>query len=101
MVGSANIPLEVPDDGEWHDLEVELAEKLLMAKGIRANMLMFYVGLKPARSDASVLEVDRVQLVEWRNASRMPAGFGSYDLIRNRGTQMKTVRVTGLPASYP
>ncbi len=100
LVGSARVPLEVPDDDDFHDLEVELAPELLVANGVRANMLMFYVGLEPPASAASELDVDQVQLVEWRNASKMPAGFGSYDLIRNRGKQPKTLSLTGLPASH-
>ena len=97
VIGMAEIPLDVPNDGDWHDIEVPVVDSLLTANDLRANMIMFYVGLAPTSEANTVLDVDSVELIEWRAVNQMPDRFGSYDYVRNRSDGDLTVNLVAMP----
>ena len=97
VIGMAELALEVPDDGEWHDIEVAVGDELLTADDLRANMIMFYVGLAPTLEANTVLDVDSVELLEWRAVNQMPDRFGVYDYVRNRSGGDLMVNMVAMP----
>lgn len=100
VVGETELALDVPADGLWHDIAVEIGPELVTAKdGTRANMIMFYVGLAPVLGAESTLDVDKVELIEWRPANQMPDRYGVYDYVRNRGATEATLEFSGLPGA--
>jgi len=68
-LGSADIELPLVNDGEWHELWVDLPE--LPAD---ANAALVAVGLAPPQSQSGSVWVDGLQVIEWREASEIPAG---------------------------
>ncbi|TWP45756.1 CapA family protein [Lentzea tibetensis] len=76
--------VDVPADGGWHQVSVDLSTADLDAADGTGNMVMMYAGVH-RRSDgqSTSLEIDDVRFVEWRDANGMTGSFGSIDLARN------------------
>src|SRR5262249_32624148 len=75
-IGRLDRPLAVPADGAWHAIEVAIDPAALNAKGLRANQLMPYVQLDPPKSGRTHLDVDDLEVLEWRRADAMPDRYG-------------------------
>lgn len=64
-----DIELPLVNDGEWHELWVDVPEP-----PAAANSALVGVGLSPPESRSGTVWVDGLQIVEWRPASTIPAG---------------------------
>ena len=77
--------LDVPADGEWHQVVVDLTVAELDAGPERGNMVMPYLKLgAPGSKQVAWADVDDLRFVEWREASGMTGAFGAFDVVRNR-----------------
>ncbi|MDQ3333974.1 MAG: CapA family protein [Myxococcota bacterium] len=93
-IGRVTFPFDLPRDNEWHVVELPIAPEALVGEnGLRANQLMPYVQLEVPASGKSRLDVDALEIIEWRRANAMPDRFGVYDYIKNTGTRDQMVRV--------
>lgn len=93
-IGRVTFPFDLPRDGEWHVVELAIPpESLVGDGGLRANQLMPYVQLEVPASGKSRLDVDALEIIEWRKADGMPDRYGAYDYIKNTGTRDLMVRV--------
>lgn len=97
-IGRVTFPFDVPRDNAWHVVELPIAPEALVGdNGLRANQLMPYVGLEVPASGKSRLDVDALEIIEWRRADAMPDRLGVYDYIRNTGGRDQTVKVRTVP----
>jgi hypothetical protein len=93
-IGRVTFPFDLPRDNEWHVVELPIApEALIGENGLRANQLMPYVQLEVPASGKSRLDVDALEIIEWRRANAMPDRFGVYDYVKNTGTRDQMLRV--------
>jgi poly-gamma-glutamate capsule biosynthesis protein CapA/YwtB (metallophosphatase superfamily) len=84
--------VDVPNDGGWHQVTVDLSPADLDTADGVGNMVMLYAGL-PQRSDGreSSMDLDDVRFVEWRDAAGMTGAFGDFDLVRNGSDQPREI----------
>ncbi|MEU0878300.1 CapA family protein [Lentzea sp. NPDC005914] len=76
--------VDVPSDGGWHQVAIDLTTSDLTTPDGTGNMIMMYTGLNRAPDGrAGALDLDDVRFVEWRAASGMTGSFGAFDLARN------------------
>ncbi|WP_156213725.1 CapA family protein [Lentzea aerocolonigenes] len=76
--------VQVPSDGGWHQVTIDLTTNDLTTPDGAGNMIMMYTGLNRAPDGrAGALDLDDVRFVEWRAASGMTGSFGAFDLARN------------------
>jgi poly-gamma-glutamate capsule biosynthesis protein CapA/YwtB (metallophosphatase superfamily) len=68
-LASADVELPLVNDGEWHELWVDLPE---LPPG--ANTALVGVGLSPPESQSGTAWIDGMQIIEWRAADETPAG---------------------------
>jgi hypothetical protein len=64
-----DVQLPLVNDGEWHELWVELPE---LPGG--ANSALVGIGLAPPESQSGTVWVDGLEVVEWRTADLIPSG---------------------------
>jgi len=82
LIDEVELPFSVPAR-EWTAVELELpAERLVGSDGVRANMALVYLSASEPAQRSSLLRVDDVELIEWRRADRLPAGFMRADFVR-------------------
>jgi poly-gamma-glutamate capsule biosynthesis protein CapA/YwtB (metallophosphatase superfamily) len=78
------LPLDVPDDGRWHEVTVELPDGLLDPdeSGRTANKANLLIDAPPAIF--GTLDLDDVRIVEWRRRTRseIPAWIAA-DFVRS------------------
>jgi hypothetical protein len=68
------VPLDVPDDGEWHSVSIDLPpETFADEDGRDANAALLYFELPPAFR--SKVAFDNVEVVEWREGALFPGGI--------------------------
>jgi hypothetical protein len=74
LLRRVTVPLAIPTDGRWHTISVDVPQRAFMPVGGRfVNSAMVYLGLpKGSRTE---LVIDRLQVVEWRNAETFPPGL--------------------------
>ncbi|MBP9113233.1 MAG: CapA family protein [Polyangiaceae bacterium] len=89
------LPLELSDAPPWKDISFDVPADKLGASS-RANMALFYVRLEPGKA---TLDVDDIELIEWRVASKMPDRWGRYTHVRNTGSSPVSLPVPYLPAA--
>ncbi|HEX8870818.1 MAG TPA: CapA family protein, partial [Lentzea sp.] len=76
--------VDVPSDGGWHPVTIDLSTNDLVTPDGAGNMIMMYTGLNRAPDGrAGALDLDDVRFVEWRAASGTTGSFGAFDLARN------------------
>lgn len=93
-IGRVTFPFDLPRDGAWHVVELPIPPEALVGEGgLAANQLMPYVQLEVPASGKSRLDVDALEIIEWRRADAMPDRFGVYDYVRNTGTRDQHLRV--------
>ncbi len=76
-------PVNVPPDGQWHDVSIDLTPK-----DLGGNMVLLRLGLAASRAGSVAgqgVDFDDVSFVEWRPAGAVPAEAGAYDFVRNTG----------------
>ncbi len=99
QIGRITLPLDVPRDGQWHEVELPVeTDALVGTGGLRANQLMPYVQLDVPTKGNSHLDVDALEIIEWRRGDAMPDRFGAYDYVRNSGTRDHVVKLKVLGA---
>ncbi len=94
-----NLPIELPSDGAWHVIDIPIPTDVLGGDGNPSNMMFAYLRMKPTSGKSSSLDVDNLQIIEWRAASSMPDRFGVYEFIRNDNTASKDLTITGWPSA--
>jgi hypothetical protein len=93
-IGRLTLPFDIARDNQWHEVELAIEPPSLVGdNGQRANQLMPYVQLEPPADGKSRLDIDAVEVIEWRKSDAMPDRFGAYDYVRNTGTRDQMVRV--------
>ncbi len=99
LIDSLTQPVDLKSDGEWRQFDMAVPKSSLRSGELNANMVNFYIVLDPpATGSKTVLDVDDIEFVEWRQASAMPQRFGRYELVRNLGPQPVTLRYKVLQA---
>jgi poly-gamma-glutamate capsule biosynthesis protein CapA/YwtB (metallophosphatase superfamily) len=84
VVASLTRPVDVPADGEWHRVVVDLAVADLDAGPVQGNMIMPYI--RVTQRDAGQpawMDIDEVRFIEWREAAGMTKAFGPFTMARN------------------
>jgi hypothetical protein len=66
---TTNIELPLVNDGDWHELWVEIP-----ALPAEANAALVGVGLSPPESQSGTVWIDGLEVVEWRSADETPRG---------------------------
>ncbi|WP_447006789.1 CapA family protein [Saccharothrix isguenensis] len=85
VVASHVKALEVPADGEWHQVVVDLTVAELDAGPAQGNMVMPYLKMgAPDSKQVAWVDVDDLRFVEWREAAGMTGAFGAFTMVRNR-----------------
>jgi len=97
LVATLELPVSIPADGAWHEVDVAIDPKVLGDANSTANMALLYARLNPSPGSSTTFDVDDLAFVEWRRAPQMTDRFGSYQFARNVGTAPATVNVVGLP----
>jgi hypothetical protein len=93
-IAAREIPFSVDGDG-WRELDIPLPDELLGASG-DANAIDWRFVFAASGAEAA-LDVDDVQLVEWRAAAQMVGRFGRYDIVKNGSTSAQDLVVHGWP----
>ncbi len=65
------LPLNVPADGAWHEVTVDLPQDVLTTPAGEVQAVMFYFGVTPA-SQQTVVGLDDIAFIEWRPADSFP-----------------------------
>jgi poly-gamma-glutamate capsule biosynthesis protein CapA/YwtB (metallophosphatase superfamily) len=68
-LGSVDVQLPLVNDGQWHELWVELPEP-----PVEANAALVGVGLAPPESQSGTVWIDGLRVIEWRQANDIPEG---------------------------
>lgn len=90
-LGDLSLPLGELGAG-WQDLWLDLPEGALdPVDGVTPNAALVYVTLEPPSHRTTLLEVDDVELIEWRPADEQPEGWGALDWARTTDGQARTV----------
>ncbi len=88
LIRRVEVPFDVPADGEWHDIDIELPSHTFSPgpTGSLATAAMFYLGLAPPAMDSAVVRFDDVGFVEWREAAALPGGtWHAADFVKVEG----------------
>lgn len=93
LVRSRRLTLPLEPDDEWHEVLFDLPAEVLAADAENEpNSVMFYLGMDPPASGNSVLLVDDLQFIEWREADRLPDGFYAVDAARAQNPATVAIR---------
>ncbi|MBP2326911.1 poly-gamma-glutamate capsule biosynthesis protein CapA/YwtB (metallophosphatase superfamily) [Kibdelosporangium banguiense] len=86
--------VDVPADGGWHEVTIDLSPADLDTAEGAGNMVMMYAGLH-RRSDgrSASLDLDDVRFMEWRDAGGMTGSFGDFTLARNTGPAQRDLSI--------
>ncbi|WP_026425068.1 CapA family protein [Actinokineospora inagensis] len=96
-VTSVTKPLDVPADGQWHTVTVDLAPSELDKGSRQGNVVLPYLRLPaPNSNQVSWLDVDDFRFIEWREAAGTTSAYGAYDVARNRTDVALTLPYTVL-----
>ena len=83
LLTQLELPLDVPADGTWHQVRVDLRADVLQAPGGTVNTIMLYVGVSAPIADRTIAGFDNVAFVEWRPATSYPPDAAvAADVIR-------------------
>ena len=88
LVRRVEIPFDVPADGAWHEVDIELPSHTFSPDptGSPTTAAMFYLGLAPPAMDSATVQFDDVAFVEWREAGDLPGGtWHSADFVKVEG----------------
>jgi hypothetical protein len=100
LIRVREIPIDVPPDGAWRSLFVDIPLSTFdAAGGLEANAVLFYIGLSPVPGASADFYADDVELIEWRLAEELPDTWYAMDWARaaaGQGTVQATIET--LPA---
>jgi poly-gamma-glutamate capsule biosynthesis protein CapA/YwtB (metallophosphatase superfamily) len=80
-VSEIDLPVEIPPDGQWHVVELEIPEEALTDGTRRANTVMIYLRLGPPERGEAYFDVDELTLIEWREAEAVSGRFAAWDFL--------------------
>ncbi|MDX8037205.1 CapA family protein [Lentzea sp. BCCO 10_0856] len=87
VVATYTKPVDVPADGKWHRVVIDIPVSELDSGPGQGNMIMPYLklGAPASSSQTAWAEVDELRFFEWREATDATVkAFGSYGWVRNR-----------------
>jgi poly-gamma-glutamate capsule biosynthesis protein CapA/YwtB (metallophosphatase superfamily) len=67
----------------WQTLEIPYVPVLVDDK--LANSIMVYIEMDPPKNGNSSIDIDELEVIEWRDANRMPEIYGAFTHIKNNG----------------
>ncbi|MFI9012321.1 CapA family protein [Actinosynnema sp. NPDC053489] len=100
IVATYTKAVDVPADGKWHRVVVDLAVSELDAGPTSGNMVMPYLKVAGSSAQPAWVDVDDLRFVEWRDA-RATSTQGAFTLARNRGGSATTLPYEVLLPSSP
>ncbi|XVS61706.1 CapA family protein [Actinosynnema sp. CA-299493] len=100
VVATYTKPVDVPADGQWHQVVVDLAVSELDTGPTTGNMVMPYLKVSGSSAQPAWVDVDELRFVEWRDA-RGTNSPGAFTLARNRGGTAVTLPYEVLLPSSP
>lgn len=78
------VELSLPKAATWQEVELPLsAEMLAPVDGQTPNAALLYVSLSPPNTWKTTLEIDWLDVVEWRDVSAEPAGWSAVHWLRS------------------
>ncbi|GAA3034929.1 CapA family protein [Actinokineospora globicatena] len=93
-------PLDLPDDGQWHQVVVDLPLSELDSGSAQGNMVLPYLRLDaPPAGQATWLDIDDFRVIEWRDATGMSKTYGPYTVARNTANVSLTLPYTVLDST--
>jgi hypothetical protein len=95
--GPVDIPFEVPDDGQWHDIDIEIDPGVFWVDALRANVVLVRLRFAPPEQGESVLALDDFAFIEWRATSAAQDHFGDYRFVRSAAPGPASVSLVGMP----
>jgi len=84
VVATFTRKVDVPADGQWHQVVIDLALSDLDSGPSKGNMVMPYLKMTDSANRTGWLDVDELRFVEWREAKGSTAFHGAYSMARNR-----------------
>ena len=97
LVRVREIPIDVPSDGAWRSLFVEIPLSTFAPAGaLEANAVLFYIGLSPVPGASADFYADDVEIIEWRLAEDLPDTWYAMDWARaaaGQGTVQATIEI--------
>lgn len=100
-LGELELPFAVPDDGQWHPIDIEVPADGLVVGGERMEGVRANIRLRPPATGEALFALDHLRIIEWRPAAAMPDRFGAYTHIRNPGAEDVTVELQVMPVRDP
>lgn len=95
--GDIELPIDVPADGAWHPVRLEVPVSSLVVSGERMEGMRLNLRLRPPAMGEAVFSFDDLRLIEWRPAANMADRFGAFTYIRNTGAAPLTIDLPVLP----
>jgi hypothetical protein len=99
--GEIELPIDVPADGQWHPIRIEVPVTSLVVSGERMEGVRANVRLSPPATGEAVLSFDDLRIIEWRTAGDMADRFGAFTHLRNAGAGNLTIDLPVLPLRDP
>ncbi|MGM1065105.1 CapA family protein [Saccharothrix sp. Mg75] len=101
VVATLTRPVDVPADGRWHRVVVDLTVPELDSGPSTGNMVMPYLKVTGSSAQPAWVDVDELRFVEWRDARGVASAHGAFTLARNRGTSATTLPYEVLSPGTP
>ena len=100
LIRVREIPIDVPSDGTWRSLFIDIPPSTFApAGGLDANAILFYIGLSPVPGASADVDVDDVEILEWRLAESLPDTWYAMDWARpSPGQGAVQATIEALPA---
>lgn len=80
LLSKKEYPIDVKTDS-WQTIEIPFIPSIIDGK--KTNAIMVYVKLSAPSKNRSFLDIDNIEVIEWRDVSRMPSVYGAYTHIKN------------------
>ncbi|CCH30220.1 CapA family protein [Actinosynnema sp. NPDC047251] len=84
-------PVDVPADGQWHQVAVDLTVAELDTGPTKGNMVMPYLKVTASAEQTAWADLDDLRFVEWRDAKSSNTNFATHTMARNRGNAASTL----------
>lgn len=97
VLAQQTVAIQIASGGTWQPVEIAIPPALLATGGITANQILFYIQLFPPTLGKAMLDIDELELIEWRSASEMPARFGAFSRVKNTGNASVSLHFDGMP----
>jgi poly-gamma-glutamate capsule biosynthesis protein CapA/YwtB (metallophosphatase superfamily) len=100
-LGERKLALDLPADGQWHAVALDVPASTLLVAGERMEAIRANFRLPPPATGEATFALDDVRIIEWRPAADQPDRYGAYTHVRNPGTVDVTVDLQVLPLREP